>query len=182
MGLIVEGVKLSGKTSLIYSLNSMFPNYSIFENRGMIESGAFRYTLTNNIQQQLLHYYKFLNLLPNQNYILNRSHIFAESVLHLHQQKCSFDFRLVDETLKKTLIVLLTLDESTYSQRLKVRLQKGIQIHPFDMEVKNAINHQELLKNVCKKSKCDVLTFNTNKVHIKEIVTSIISFYQNHQK
>ena len=129
MKLLIEGIKLTGKSSLITSLNKIDRETSIFEFRSHCLIGAEkRYTLHKDIDKTLLSYSQFLkNISSYAHFLLLRGHIFAYATARITNQSINAEFEFIDSFFSEIglKIILLRIDRETFYSRLEEREKAG---------------------------------------------------------
>lgn len=125
MKYIIEGVKLSGKTTLADTILQSSPGSTVINYRGYTSSSPTPYKLNSAIVRRMLHLAAFLRLHKTEPFIIIRAHLYPFAIAAATGQKVAASFLTLDKRFyaPDIMLILLTLDEQHYRGRLLKRLQ-----------------------------------------------------------
>lgn len=182
MKLLIEGIKLTGKSSIIKLLNERNRETSIFEYRGHCLLDAPKYTISPKLDEVLKAYAFFLYTLKSVDYLLLRGHIFPFALAKCTNQIINSDFHEIDRLFQNVGVVniLLIVNEDTFKERLEKRIRDGRIVHGWDASWEKMKSLQDCYQEYVAKSIIPSLTIDTGEFDEYTVLNKIIEFQKNY--
>ena len=116
MKYFIEGVKLSGKTSLSKALWNKAKGTTVVDYRAFTVMNCNSYILCSDIKEKLISLSKMIISIKKQPLILTRAHLYPFALASATNQKIDLDFQIIDMNfdLENTLLILLKINKDTY--------------------------------------------------------------------
>lgn len=178
MKILIEGIKLTGKSSVIKLLNEQNREASIFEYRGHCLLNAPKYTISPKIDEVLKAYAFFLSTLTNVDFLLLRGHIYPFALAECTDQVINSNFAEIDQLFYKINIinVFLVVNEDTFKRRLEKRVKDGRIVHEWDASWEKMKALQDCYQKYVSKSIIPSLTIDTSEFDEYTTLNKIIDF------
>lgn len=172
---MIEGPKFSGKSTLADILRQRVSTSSVIEFRAYFRKGFSSYTISNKIEERLKNLSIFINNIFDDDLILLRGHLSPFALSKATNQKIYVDFFDIDKEFTKSniLLILLTLNEKCYYQRLEHRELLSHHVKEWDRNWSNISTLQEAYIDYFNKSKLQKYLFCTSE-HSPEYIANEI--------
>lgn len=168
MKLIVEGIKCSGKSTLLRKLDEAVPGANVIQFRSYFDLHNGGLNIGRKYIDRMQSLTKFLQHMPHEDIFLLRGHLFpiychwcvktrnwmlCKNTVRFDEILSSLDFKLI----------ILHIDEIEYKDRINEREAFGRAPKPHDLLTDSVMRHQEKLLEISDRSKLERITIDTSR-------------------
>ena len=185
--LMVEGVKCSGKSTVVDLLREHHRPSTVIEYRAYFIEGEKKYTYHNNAIDKLFGLSDFLSVLSDDSIILLRGHLFpfalGQSLGKENYNLSNKLFGKIDSIFHKNhfTLILLTLNSNEFLKRNGNRIKSGRKVDNIDRDLKMVMQMQENYLNLFYKSCMNKILVDTTEKSIGEIANYILGNINNEE-
>jgi len=175
MRIVIEGTKLSGKSTLANLFREKFRTSTLLQYRAYFEVGRARYQISKNIHDRMRALSTFIRSIPDDDLIMLRGHLFLFAIAEATNQKLNCKFETIERLFKdsRLVVVLLTINQTVFEQRLALRLESGRKVRDWDKKWENVSAVQNAYLSFFEKSIMKKYIFDSTKLSPDSILNQI---------
>ena len=176
MRIIIEGAKLSGKSTLVNLFREQFRTSTLLQYRAYFEVGGHRYQVSKNIYDRMRDLSTFIKSIYDDDLIMLRGHLFLFAIAEATEQELNCEFETIENLFKDLdlIIVFLTINQTAFEQRLALRLESGREVREWDKEWENVSAIQDSYLSFLEKSLMKKFIFDSTKFSPDYILKQIV--------